>query len=89
MAKQIECGKFLVIECTAKEMREATHNPVVMCDYCADVALSANYKGYYIAVLNQWFCKSVSMSGSNERHTTPKTRLLSVGISSITLSFSA
>lgn len=57
MAKQIECGKFLIIECTAKELREATGQSLVRCDWCDDIALASNYKGYYIAVLNQWFCK--------------------------------
>lgn len=57
MAKQIEFGKFLIIECTAKELRDATNSEIVRCDYCDDVALAHNYKGYYIAVLNQWYCK--------------------------------
>lgn len=53
MARRIEFGKFLIIECTAKELREVTGQPIVMCDFCADVALAHNYKGFYIAVLNQ------------------------------------
>ena len=57
MARRIEFGKFLIIECTAKELREVTGQPIVMCDFCADVALAHNYKGFYIAVLNQWICK--------------------------------
>ena len=57
MARRVEFGKFLIIECTAKELRDITGQPIVMCDFCADVALSHNYKGYYISVLNQWICK--------------------------------
>lgn len=56
MGKQIKFGKFLIIECTAKELREATGAEIVRCDFCDDVAIAHNYKGYYIAVLNQWFC---------------------------------
>lgn len=51
MAKQIEFGKFLIIECTASELYVACGSPGI-CDYCGKVSGS----GYYIAVLNQWFC---------------------------------
>lgn len=57
MARRVEFGKFLIIECTAKELREVTGQAIVMCDFCMDVALAHNYKGYYVAVLNQWICK--------------------------------
>lgn len=57
MAKRIEFGKFLIIECTAKELRQVTGQPIVRCDFCAEVALAHNFKGYYVAVLNQWICK--------------------------------
>lgn len=57
MAKTVEFKQFLIIECTAKELRNATGSPLVMCDWCGDIALANNYKGYYIAVLNQWYCK--------------------------------
>lgn len=48
---------FKVIECTAQELRNATGQILVRCDWCNDIALSHNYKGYYIAVLNKWYCK--------------------------------
>lgn len=51
MAKQIEFGKFLIIECTAAELYVACGGPGI-CDYCG----SPSAIGYYIAVLNQWFC---------------------------------
>ena len=56
MAKQVEFGKFLIIECTAGELRKATKQPIIRCDWCDDIAIAHNYKGYYIAVLNQWYC---------------------------------
>lgn len=52
MAKQIEFGKFLIIECTAKEMNEACGSPGI-CDFCG----KPSGNGYYIAVLNSWHCK--------------------------------
>lgn len=51
MAKKVECGKFLVIECSAREIYIACGGWGI-CDNCS----SAPYKGYYIAVLNRWFC---------------------------------
>lgn len=60
MAKQIEFGKFKIIECTANELKKATASPMAImavCDFCGDIALADNYKGYYIAVLNQWLCE--------------------------------
>lgn len=57
MAKRVEFGKFLIIECSAKELRQVTGQPIIMCDFCANVALAHNYKGFYVAVLNQWICK--------------------------------
>lgn len=52
MAKQIEFGKFLIIECTAYEVYVACGGPGI-CDQCGQPAA----KGYYIAVLNRWFCE--------------------------------
>lgn len=57
MAKLVEFKQFLIIECTARELRNATGATIVKCDWCEDIALANNYKGYYIAVLNQWYCK--------------------------------
>lgn len=51
MAKRIEFGKFLIIECTAAELYAACGGPGI-CDYCGTPAAV----GYYIAVLNQWYC---------------------------------
>lgn len=51
MAKVAECGQFLVIEATQKEMHAAVGSPG-LCDYCG--WWSDN--GYYIAVLNKWYC---------------------------------
>jgi hypothetical protein len=51
MARQIEFGKFLIIECSARELYVACDSPGV-CDFCG----TPSPIGYYIAVLNQWFC---------------------------------
>lgn len=51
MAKKIEFDRFLIIECTAREMYIACGG-VGICDSCGDP--SAN--GYYIAVHNRWVC---------------------------------
>ena len=52
MAKKADdCGKFLVIQCTAAEMRRAVGSPGI-CDWCGKRKPS----GYYIAVLNRWYC---------------------------------
>lgn len=56
MAKQIEFGKFLIIECTARELMNATGSVVCNCDWCANTMLPYE-KGYYISVLNQWYCE--------------------------------
>lgn len=55
MAKQIEAGKFLVIECTAGELMDAVGSDFCICDWCGRPYLPAD-KGCYIAVLNQWYC---------------------------------
>lgn len=52
MAKVVESYRFKVIKATAKEMFEAVGSPGV-CDYCSDCP----EHGYYIAVLNKWYCK--------------------------------
>lgn len=51
MARKVEFDKFLIIECTARELYIAAGSPGI-CDKCAKP--SAN--GYYIAVLNRWLC---------------------------------
>ena len=51
MARRIEFKKFLIIECTAHELYAACGGPGI-CDYCG----RPSDRGYYIAVLNQWFC---------------------------------
>ena len=56
MAKKIDFGKFLVIECTAGELMDAVGSDICICDSCGRPNFISD-KGYYIAVLNQWFCK--------------------------------
>lgn len=56
MAKQIEAGKFLVIECTAGELMDAVDSDICICDWCGRAYLPSD-KGCYIAVLNHWYCK--------------------------------
>lgn len=51
MAKQIKFGKFLIIEAKASELYVAVGSPGI-CDNCCK---PSSY-GYYIAVLNRWFC---------------------------------
>lgn len=53
MAKQINAGKFLVIECTAGELMDAVGSDICICDWCGRPYLPHD-KGCYIAVLNQW-----------------------------------
>lgn len=52
MAKRVECGKWLVIEATAREMYVAFGSPGV-CDFCE----AKPEKGYYIAAINKWYCQ--------------------------------
>lgn len=56
MAKRIEFDKFLIIECTAKELMNAVGTTFCICDYCGTAKLPSD-KGYYIAVFNQWYCE--------------------------------
>ena len=56
MAKQINAGKFLVIECTAGELMGAVGSDLCICDWYGRAYLPSD-KGCYIAVLNQWYCK--------------------------------
>lgn len=51
MARLIEFDKFLIIESSASELYVATGG-TGLCDSCA----RPSDKGYYIAVLNRWFC---------------------------------
>ena len=56
MAKKVENGKgFLILEITREELLDklAEYGSTGICDSCG---LPAG-KGYYIAVLNQWFCE--------------------------------
>lgn len=56
MAKRIELDKFLIIECTANELLFAVGSCVCICDWCGKPQLPSD-KGYYISVLNQWYCE--------------------------------
>ncbi|MBR5592855.1 MAG: demethylase [Bacteroidaceae bacterium] len=52
MAKIVENKKgFMVIECTAVETMK--FGGIGICDYCNE----ADTTGYYIAVLNCWYCR--------------------------------
>ena len=51
MAKIVEFDRFKVIKASAKEMFDAVGSPGI-CDYCSE----RPEHGYYIAVLNKWFC---------------------------------
>ena len=51
MARKVDCGQFLVIEATRAEMFVACGSPGI-CDYCGTPSVN----GYYIAVLNKWYC---------------------------------
>ena len=51
MAKIVEFDRFKVIKASAKEMFEAVGSPGT-CDYCSE----RPEHGYYIEVLNKWFC---------------------------------
>lgn len=56
MAKKVENGKgFMVLEIARVELLGvlAEYGSVGICDSCGSPA----EKGYYIAVLNQWFCE--------------------------------
>ena len=51
VAQQVEDKDFLIIECTRGELSAVTLMPCI-CDYCA----KPSETGYYIAVLNSWYC---------------------------------
>ena len=51
MAKIVEFDRFKVIKASANEMFEAVGSPGI-CDYCSE----RPEHGYYIEVLNKWFC---------------------------------
>ena len=51
MAKVVEFDQFKVIKASAKEMFEAVGS-LGICDYCSE----RPEHGYYIAVLNKWYC---------------------------------
>lgn len=50
MAKKVECGKFLVIEVSREEC--IMWGGAAVCDSCN----ATSEIGYYIAVLNSWYC---------------------------------
>lgn len=52
MAKRTEFKKFLIIEADTTEMVDNCGS-MGICDYCGKPHLGT---GYYIAVLNQWYC---------------------------------
>lgn len=55
MAKIVPNDKgFKVIQMSYAEISRLTGNVLPICDSCAKPDVSM---GYYIAVLNQWFCK--------------------------------
>lgn len=56
MAKQITFDRFLVIRCTAAEIMNAVGTSGCWCDDCGRLQYPSS-KGYYIAVLNMWFCE--------------------------------
>lgn len=45
---------FLIIPFTNREIREISNIPMAVCDSCSKHNVEL---GYYIPVLNQWFCK--------------------------------
>lgn len=45
---------FRAIQMSYAEIGRLTGNPNPVCDFCANPKVS---QGYYIAVLNQWYCK--------------------------------
>ena len=51
MAAQVEDKEFLIIECSRSEMNSACDS-LGICDYCNE----SPENGYYIAVLNSWYC---------------------------------
>lgn len=51
MARKVEFKKFLIIECTARELYVACGGPGI-CDMCGNPSAI----GYYIAVMNRWYC---------------------------------
>lgn len=52
MARRIEFKKFLIIEAETSEMVDNCGS-MGICDCCGKPHLGT---GYYIAVLNQWYC---------------------------------
>lgn len=67
MAKIIENEKgFKVIEITAREMLEIGCGNI--CDHCGETSEN----GYYVAVLNRWFCPACYEEW--RKHTTPINR---------------
>lgn len=71
MAKKIECGKFLLIECTARELTKAVDSSWVVCDDCGKLC-SLSDEGVYIAVLNRWFCNECYESWKKRAHWYPE-----------------
>lgn len=56
MAKILETDKGLkVIECSSAEIGKVNGLGFGVCDFCNDAPLPSQ-GGYYIAVLNSWYC---------------------------------
>lgn len=54
MASIVKSSKnFKIIHFTSQEMTRLTGNAYPICDNCA----KAEQYGFYVAVLNQWFCQ--------------------------------
>lgn len=83
MAKQIEAGKFLVIECTAGELMDAVGSDICICDWCDRPCLPSD-KGCYIAVPIIGTVRSAMKSGLPAPNGIPKMPMWSVGISTST-----
>ena len=57
---------FKVIQISRKELVEelGQYGAIGICDYCNETAST----GYYIAVLNQWFCPKWQLAGNRCIH---------------------
>lgn len=56
MAKLTNFKEFKVVECTGRELMTAFKTCYCICDNCGTVK-SPSDNGYYIAVLNRWYCE--------------------------------
>ena len=67
MAQVVDCGRFLVIEATSLEMYSACGSPGI-CDYCGQ----HSENGYYIAVINRWYCPDCYEAFKRDARYSPK-----------------